>query len=32
MTTHVPYTAMPPHRWFPPAPQLLKDAWMIIAG
>jgi acetoacetate decarboxylase len=23
---------MPPRKWFPPTPQLIKDAWMLIIG
>ena len=32
MAQAVPYTGMPPRQWFPPTPQLIKDAWMLIIG
>lgn len=32
MARVVPYTGMPPRKWFPPTPQLIKDAWMLIIG
>ncbi len=30
MAKVVPYTGMPPRKWFPETPQLLKDVWMLI--
>ena len=32
MTHQTPYRGMPPLMWAPPAPQLIKDARMIIVG